>query len=199
MGGPAIDRHNGFMLRRQHDFRVAADFLTDAFMRFEEVEAVAVIGSVARPLRKEVPRSRALRRMGGGVWHECKDLDLAVWLSGLDRLGDLRAERDRALRGAFHGGTNPGIVGHQVEVFLFEPGTDRHYGRLCHFNTCPKGKFDCLMPGCGDIPFNRIIAGFEAGPDLLAPAAHAMLYRRGQGRLMSARDLPPPETAEPRD
>ncbi|MEW6644722.1 MAG: hypothetical protein AB1586_29750 [Pseudomonadota bacterium] len=188
-----IEEQNSILLRNQHAFRVAADVVTDAFMTFEEIEAIAVIGSVAKPLWKEIPRFREFRRADVAVWHECKDLDLAVWLSKLDRLGELRRVRDLALRDAFAAGTGPGVASHQAEVFLFEPGSDRYIGRLCNFNACPKGKRDCAVPGCGEIPFNKMIAGFKPRADLLASAPHATLYRRGQGRLMSALDLPPPE------
>ncbi|MFO1208196.1 MAG: hypothetical protein U1E40_03130 [Amaricoccus sp.] len=46
------------------------------------------------------------------------------------------------------------------------------------------------MPGCGTISFNRVVEGFRAGPDLRAHAADGILYRRGEGRLRSALDLP---------
>ena len=82
------------------------------------------------------------------------------------------------------------VVGHQMDVFLFEPETDRYLGRLCSFSQCPKGKRDCLVPGCGAIAFNKRIAEFTPRADLLAPAQSAMLYRRGAGRLRSALDLP---------
>ena len=77
-----------------------------------------------------------------------------------------------------------------MEIFLIEPGTDRYLGRLCNFNTCPKGKPLCHVPGCGAIPFNKVVDGFAPFADLLASAGHAMLYVRGQGRLRSALDLP---------
>jgi hypothetical protein len=51
------------LLRQQRDFRRAADIVTDALTSFEEVEAIAVIGSVAKPLWKEVPRFREFRRV----------------------------------------------------------------------------------------------------------------------------------------
>ena len=189
----AIEEQNRFLLRQQHDFRRAADIVTDALMAFEEVEAVAVIGSVAKPLWKEVPRFREFRRAGIEVWHECKDLDLAVWVSSQHRLGELRRARDVALRRAFESGAGPGTVGHQAEIFLIEPGTDRYLGRLCSFNACPKGKPACRVPGCGTIPFNKRVDGFVPYADLLAPATYAMLYRRGAGRLRSALDLPEPD------
>ena len=190
-----IDEQNRYLLRQQHDFRRAADIVTDALMAFEEVEAVAVIGSVAKPLRKEIPRFSEFRRAGIEVWHECKDLDLAVWISSQHRLGELRRARDAALRQAYDAGTGPGTASHQVDVFLIEPGTDRYLGRLCKFSTCPKGKPDCAVPGCGDIPFNKRVEGFVPHADLLATATYATLYRRGVGRLQSAVNLPKADDA----
>ncbi|MEQ8813468.1 MAG: hypothetical protein RIM96_00990 [Thalassobaculum sp.] len=190
-----IEAQNRYLLAQQHQFRVAADVVADAFMVFPEVEAVAVIGSVAKRLWKEVPRFREFRRAGIEVWHECKDLDLAVWISSQDRLGDLRRTRDRALRDAFQGVQGLQVANHQVEVFLIEPGTDRYLGRLCNFNTCPKGKPDCHVPGCGTIPFNKRFEAFVPHADLLAAASYSTLYRRGEGRLRSALDLPAVEEA----
>jgi hypothetical protein len=185
-----IEDQNSGLLRLQYDFRRAADIVTDALMTFEEVEAVAVIGSVAKPLWKEVPRFREYRRAGIEVWHECKDVDLAVWVSSQLRLGELRRARDTALRRAYESGKGPSTANHQVEIFLIEPGTDRYLGRLCSFSACPKGKRDCSVPGCGAIPFNKVVDGFVPHADLLASASYAMLYRRGAGRLRSALDLP---------
>ena len=185
-----IEEQNRFLIERQRQFRLAADVVTDAFMTFAEVEAVAVIGSVAKALWKEVPRFYEFRRAGIEVWHECKDLDLAVWLSSQHRLGELRRTRDLALRRAYETGAGPSVTSHQVEVFLIEPGTDHYLGRLCNFNACPKGKPQCLVPGCGAVPFNKRVKAFVPHVDLLAPARHAMLYERGKGRLRSALELP---------
>ncbi len=183
-----IERENRFLLQRQQQFRTAADAVTDAWIRLPAVQAVALIGSVAKPLWKEVPRFREYRDRGIELWHECGDLDLAVWLDSLDHLDALRCTRDRALRQLFEGGATFGIVGHQVDTFLFEPGSDRYLGRLCSFNQCPKGKRDCLVPGCGTIPFNKRIDGFQPRDDLLAGAV--MLYERQTGRRLLAADLP---------
>lgn len=181
-----IDEQNCYLLRQQHEFRRAADIVTDALVVFEEVEAIAVIGSVAKPLWKEVPRFSRFRRAGVEVWHECKDLDLAVWISSQHRLDALRRARDLALRDAYRAGAGPSTAAHQVEVFLIEPGTDRYLGRLCKFNACPKDKPQCRVPGCGAIPFNKRVDGFVPRADLLASARDAILYRRGMGRLRSA-------------
>lgn len=185
-----IEEQNHYLLERQRQFRLAADIVARVWMAFPEVAAVAVIGSVAKPLWKEVPRFRKFRREGIEVWHECGDLDLALWIDSQHRLGELRRAGDRALRRAYESGAGMSVVGHQLDVFLFEPGSDHYLGRLCSFSQCPKGKTDCLVPGCGETPFNKRIADFEPRADLLAPAAHATLYRRHAGWLRSALDLP---------
>lgn len=189
----AIEEQNRDLLARQRDFRIAADVVCDAWATFAEVQAVAVVGSVAKTLWKEVPRFREFRRQGVEVWHECADLDLALWLDSQQRLGDLRRSAETALRAAFEEGLGISVVGHQLDVFLFEPASDCYLGRLCHFSACPKGKRECLVPGCGATPFNRRFADFAPGDDLLAGAGDATLYRRGVGRLRSALSLPTPE------
>jgi len=188
-----IDEQNDHMVKRQDRFRAAADIVTDALAEFEEVEAVAVIGSVADPLWKEVPRFREFRREGIAVWHECGLLDLAVWVSSRKRLSEMRRAYSRALTAAYNAGTGPSVPGTEVEIVLFEPETDRYLGHLCHFSECPKEKPACFVPGCGDPPFNRLYSDFVPRRQMLAFAGESMLYRRGQGRLMSALDLPPPE------
>jgi len=185
-----IEEQNCRLLRLQHDFRQAADIVTDALISFEEVEAIAVIGSVAKSLWKEIPRFREFRSAGIELWHECKDLDLAVWISSQHRLGALRRAKDEALRNGYESGKGPSTANHQVEIFLIEPGTDRYLGRLCSFSSCPKDKPECHVPGCGTVLFNKRVDGFIPHADLLASAAFATLYRRNAGRLRSALDLP---------
>jgi hypothetical protein len=185
-----IEKQNHYLLQQQRQFRVAADVVTDAWMAFPEVVAVAVIGSVAKRLWKEVPRFSAYRRQGIEVWHECRDLDLALWIDSQDRLRELRRAGNRAVQKAYEAGAGMSVASHQVDVFLFAPGSDAYLGRLCDFNQCPKGKPDCLVPGCGTIPFNRRFPDFVPHANILAPASYSMLYQRGQGRLRSALDLP---------
>lgn len=185
-----IEQQNRAMLQQQRQFRMAADVVTDAFAAFAEVQAVAVIGSVAKALWKEVPRFYEFRRERIEVWHECHDLDLAVWLDSQDRLEEMRRTLALALSAAFKAGIGMNIVPQQVDVFLFEPQSDRYLGRLCRYNSCPKGKRDCLVPGCGAIPFNQIVEGFRPYADIVASAPDTTLYVRGEGRLRSALDLP---------
>src|SRR5712675_1261936 len=132
------------MLERQRQFRTAADVVTEAWTTFAEVEGVAVIGSVAKALWKEIPRFREFRLRGIELWHECGDLDLALWVDSQERLGELRRAADRALRAAYEAGTGISVVGHQLDIFLIAPGSDRYLGRLCSFSRCPKGKPQCF-------------------------------------------------------
>ncbi len=83
-------------LKRQRDFRAAADAVAAALTSFAEVEKIALFGSAARPLLREVPRFQPFRQFGVELLHECKDADLAVWLSCTDRLRGLGRARSQA-------------------------------------------------------------------------------------------------------
>ena len=125
----ALEEENERMIRRQREFRAAADVVARAWLAFPEVQAVAVIGSVAKALWKEVPRFSEFRRARIEIWHECSDLDLALWIDSQHRLGELRRAANLALRDAFEAGTGISVASHQLDVFLIEPGSDRYLGR----------------------------------------------------------------------
>ena len=190
---PSIDRvnkDNAFLLRTQQQFRRAADVITEAWSVFPHVLSIAVIGSVAKPLWKEVPRFAPYRRLGIPLWHECKDLDLALWLEDLIDLGALRRSKAVALRSEHEKQPDFGVADHQVDVFLFEPGTDVYLGRLCNFNRCPKSRPECAVPGCGATPFMRQFPNFEVHADILSNVEKATLYTRAGGIQRSASELP---------
>ena len=192
---PSIDRvneDNAFLLRTQQRFRRAADVIAAAWSAFPPVHSIAVIGSVAKPLWKEVPRFAPYRRRGIPLWHECKDLDLALWLDDLTDLGALRRAKVVALRAEHERRPDFGVADHQVDVFLFEPGTGSYLGRLCHFNRCPKSRPECAAPGCGATPFMRQFPDFEVHADILANVERATLYTRTDGIRCSASGLPGP-------
>lgn len=190
---PSTDRlkqDNAHLLRTQRHFRRAADVITNAWSSFSQVFAIAVIGSVAKPLWKEVPRFAPYSRRGIPLWHECKDLDLALWVDDLAGLGDLRRKKAAALRAEHERQQDFGVADHQVDVFLFEPGSDAYLGRLCHFNRCPKSRPECAVPGCGATPFMRQFPEFEVDDDILAGVEASMLYTRADGIRCSALDFP---------
>ena len=94
---------------------------------------------------------------------ECKDLDLAVWVSRLDTLDELRRARNRGAGEVFTL-TGRGVAVHEVEIFLLEPGTDRYLGRLCYFGRCPAEKRDCWVKDCGRERFLKQHDGFVFWP-----------------------------------
>ena len=193
MRKPEIEATNQSMVRQQLRFRAAADAVAAALAAFDEVLAIGLTGSVAKPLFKEVPRFSQYRCAGIQVWHECKDFDLAVWLGSRERLNQMRRAKDKALLSLDQSGG--GVASHQADIFLYEPGSDRYLGRRCDFNSCPKGKPECRVRGCGDVAFNRIHEDFYPDAELLAAARENMLYEKGKGILMSALDLSPPPSA----
>jgi hypothetical protein len=177
------------MLDRQAQFRLAADAVTAALTEVSEVEAVALIGSAARPLWREVPRFEPFRRWGIPVWHECKDVDLAVWLDRLDRLQTLNRARSVALHQLFKE-RQIGVAHHQFEIFILQGEANTYRGRLCPFSQCPKGKRECLVPECGRDPFLQQHAGFTFWPDTLASDGIMLLFDRRRGILRCASETP---------
>jgi len=174
-----IEEENIMMLRRQKRFRVAAKYVASEFAKFPWVEKVAIIGSVAVPLKKEVPRFSRFRRARVEIWHECKDVDLAVWASELGDLNALRKARSRAVNELSQGTDGfVSVAHHQVEVFIIKPGTKHYLGTLCIFNTCPKDKPDCLVTNCGAQKFLRQFEGFRLSPAALDPSRMIVLFSR---------------------
>jgi len=184
-----IERQDRYLIKRQQDFRHAADTVTQAFVERPEVTKVVLFGSVARPLWREVPRFSPYRRYRIEVLHKCKDVDLAVWLSTTDQLFELNRARNRALSPLYKE-MGIGVAQHQVDVFLFAPADDRYLGRLCCFSSCPKGKIDCLTPGCGDTPHLKQHEDFTLTPDALADDRTFGLFDRQTGIRQKAVDLP---------
>lgn len=178
-GHEEIAEQDRLLLRRQQEFRAAADYVAAALARLQTVDRVALFGSVARPLRKEVPRFKRFRRAGVAVWHECKDVDLAVWLTDVSALKTLQRARGQALNALFDE-AGIGVAHHQVDVFLLETGSDRYLGRLCHFGTCPKAKPECRVPGCGKALFLRQHEEFALDPRSLDPPGCVLLFDRSR-------------------
>jgi len=173
-----IAEEDELMQRRQKEFRLAADYVAEALAEFEAVKKIMLFGSAALPLEKEVPHFRKFRRARQALFHECKDVDLAVWLSDLSVLNALRRARAKALAALLEE-HDVGVAHHQVDVFLFSPETNAHLGRLCNFGECPKGKPECLVPNCGAEKFLRQVEGFDLSPDALSPANTVTLFERG--------------------
>ncbi|MFH1539235.1 MAG: hypothetical protein ABIH66_09775 [bacterium] len=147
-----ILNQNKYFIQQQRNFQLAAECVAAALAGFSEVEKVVLFGSVATPLKKEIPRFKKFHRHGVAVYHECKDIDMAVWVSNLGQLNFLRKASARALTDLLRE-KDIGVASHQVDIFIMEPGTARYLGRLCNYAQCPKGKPKCHVPGCGDTPY----------------------------------------------
>jgi len=173
---------------RQAQFRRAADSIAADLAKREEVRAITLFGSLARPLVREVPRFQPFKRHGIEILHECGDIDLAVAIDRLDNLATLNRARSRAVDNLLKE-TGIGVAHHQVEVFLFGEGWHDYLGRLCTFGQCPKGKAECLTPGCGRELFLKQHEGFVLEPDALAADRAVPLYERGRGLLRRASDI----------
>lgn len=182
-----IETDNHRMVVRQQKLRRAADIVTAAWAQYPEVVAIGLIGSVARPLWKEVPRFAPYKRKKIELWHECKDVDLALWLDDYARLGEFRRSKSLAIKHEATCDASFGIADYSVDTFIFESQTNCYIGRLCQFNRCPKRRSECLAPGCGEIPFNRVYPDFIVQPDMLLDAP--ILYTRSEGVMMYAADL----------
>ena len=187
-----IAEENARQIRRYREFRLAADAVTAAWRDRPEVLAVSLVGSLASAPWKEVPRFNPHRRARIEIWHEFKDLDLAVWLSHLDDLNGLRRSKDVILRDLQESG-QCGVASHQIDVFVIEPATDSYLGRLCNFNRCPKGKPECRVEGCGETAHLKRHEDFRWWPDTLAVDKSVRLFDRATGEHHLATDLPLPD------
>jgi hypothetical protein len=184
-----IADENRQMLKRQARFRVAADVVTTALLHFPEVEEIALVGSVARPLWPEVPRFSGFRQQRVEIWHECKDVDLAVWLNRLDCLRAINRARNLSVQQVI-GMTGVGVANHEVEIFILEPGSNRYLSRICNFDQCPKGHRACQVPGCGREDFLQQHDGFALWGNALDEDRIMRLYRRPDGIIRRAADTP---------
>ncbi len=177
-----IGEVNAAMLKRRDSFRRVAELAAAGLRKLPFVKKVVLFGSVAAPPKKEVPRFRRLRRARVEIYHECKDVDLAVWVDDLTQLRGLKRAVSEAAsvfnQSICHQELLPGVAHHQMDVFVFEPGTNRYRGRLCVFNQCPKGKPECEVPGCGTQLFLQLYRDFEINPRVFTEQPCVVLFEQ---------------------
>lgn len=166
------------MLKRQADFRKAASVLAETLGAMEEVVSIRLFGSVALPLWKEVPRFHRFRNRRIKVYHECENIDLAIRVTCAGRAAEMRkacagivsdlAEREIYLS----------IAHHLFSLHLIDDATEHYLGMVCHYNKCPKHKEPCRVPGCGAVPFVRILPWFRFKPERLNEHNSLVLFER---------------------
>ena len=88
---------------------------------------------------------------------------------------------------------NLGFGGMRRTGVLFGRDWCDYLGRLCTFATCPKGKRNCLVPGCGKTLFLQQHEDFHMHADALCGDRSLLLYERGRGILARAAELPAQE------
>ncbi len=172
-----IAEQNARLQTQYYRFRLAAALVTRELLTLPAVQRVELIGSTANPLWKEVPRFREYRRYRIAVWHECKDVDLAVWVSQVEDLKSLQKARNHGLQTMFTR-ESQGVASHQLEMFLLEPETNRYLGRLCKFKACPASKRECLVPGCGEHLFLQQHENFRFDSNAVLPDRSILLFAR---------------------
>ncbi|MBE0535471.1 MAG: hypothetical protein IH624_07350 [Phycisphaerae bacterium] len=177
-----IADQNEYLLKCQRDFRIAAEYVARAMSNLDEVQRIVLFGSVAKPLEKEIPRFYEFQREGIAIWHECKDVDIAVWVRTLDNLRALRKAKVLGLKTAAQE-KNVTTATHQVDVFMMDAATNRHIGRLCDYKKCPRSdkKLACMTPGCGQPAYLKQIPGFRLDPAGLATNVSVVLFERRHG------------------
>ncbi|MBM4032699.1 MAG: hypothetical protein FJ291_13050 [Planctomycetes bacterium] len=62
--------------------------------------------------------------------------------------------------------------------------------RLCTYGECPKGKPDCLVEGCGEVPFLQRHEGFRLRPDALRPGKTVVLYEAPPATTRDDEEVP---------
>lgn len=172
-----IKAENNLMEKRQSDFRLAAQYVAKAFSSFESVKRIILFGSVTGELVKEESAYRKFRQAGTLIYHECRDVDLAIYIEDFSSLNSLRKACVSALADLLKD-TGIGVAHHQLDVYLFDYKSGNYTGRLCIFGKCPKGKFVCKVPGCGKVPFLRQHEGFVFNGDKLSKDKSVILFQR---------------------
>jgi len=76
-----FEEDNRRNIKKHKDFRIAAEYVADLIKKIPGVVKIVLFGSVASLLEKEYSRFRKYKRFGKEMYHECKDVDLAVWVN----------------------------------------------------------------------------------------------------------------------
>ena len=166
------------MLRRQDQFRKAARLLTTKLAEMSAVKKVVLFGSVALPLWKEVPPHARLHARRIKVFHECRNIDLAVWVSTPSIADTIRRAHSSVVKELLDNEVHFGIAHHFFSTHLIDDVTGKYHGMVCHFGQCPKRKVECQVPGCGEHQFVRVLPGFRLKPERLHMLNSQVLFER---------------------
>lgn len=177
-------------IARQKMFRSIADLTARAWADIQGVEAVGATGGLVKKLWREMPY---WRRRGEPSLASLHTLDMAVWVSSTHCIPRLRRTFAKVLQDATARGVPHGMADHFLSAVVYDAQTQAYLGFACTYSTCPKGKPGCEVPGCGAVRLLRQFHDYDhsdAEADRLR--AH-ILFRRGQGIVARAVDLPDSE------
>jgi hypothetical protein len=173
-----IAGENARMLHRRDEFRRLGEAVAGRLAEIPAVARIVLFGSTVGPPRKELPRSGRFRRAGIEVWHECRNVNLAVWVDDLEYLETLQQTRRVAVTQAL-ARKKLDVDEQHVDVMVMR-GADECLGFLCCFDECPcKGKYDCLMTGCGATPRVKPLRGRQFHIQRVPEDRKTTLYQRG--------------------
>ena len=150
-----IAEHDYYHLIRYRLFRQAADAVAAAWQAHPEVVAIALIGSVAKAPWKELPHSRLYRRKGIELWHECKDLDLALWLDDLSSLKRAAPQQGAGPARPRSRGLAAALPRIRSMSLSWSPGRTATWAAFASSTNAPKGKRNAgsraaaRQPSCG--------------------------------------------------
>lgn len=173
-----IAKEDKRMLRRQADFRKAAGLLTQRLAEMPEVCEVRLFGSVALPLWKEVSCHSRLRRRGISVYHQCNNIDMAVWVTSPEGANRMRKTCSQVVQELNEREIHLSIAHHTFCLHLVDASEHRYLGMVCHYSQCPKHKPACAVPGCGAHKFVQILPWFRLKPERLDAFNSQILFRR---------------------
>lgn len=166
------------MLRRQNGFRNAARAVTEHLAAMPEVQDVRIFGSVALPLWKEISYHQRLRRKNIRIYHECANIDLAVRVASPANANLMRKACSQVVNDLNEQDIYLHIAHHTFSIHLIDHADSRYLGMVCHFNKCPKHKFECRVPGCGRNRFVQILPWFRLKSQRLNEFNSQILFQR---------------------
>lgn len=166
------------MLRRQSDFRNAARLVSKRLAEMPEVQRVCLFGSVVLPLWKEVPYHNRLRQRNIRIFHECANIDMAVWVTSPAKADLMRKACSQVVNDLVSKDIHLSIAHHSFSIHLIQEADNHYLGMVCHYNQCPKHKPECRVRGCGVHPFVQILPWFRLKPGRLNEFNSQILFRR---------------------
>ncbi len=166
------------MLLRQGQFRMAAKLLAGNLAEMAEVRKVVLFGSTALPLWKEVPRFSRLKHRRIKVYHECNNIDLAVWVTSPAGASHMRKAASSTVNDLVASGIHFNLAHHHFSIHLVDHASNRYLGMVCHYSQCPKHKPECQVPGCGADKFVQILPWFKFKPERLNSHNSLVLFER---------------------